>query len=89
MILLIKRTDRRVDVFAKVTGQAQYTNDMKIENLTYGKVIHCPYPHAKIIKIDVGEAEAYPGGIKVITAKDVPGILHQHKQKPMLVKELP
>ena len=87
MILLTKRTDSRVDVFTKVTGQAQYTNDMKIENLTYGKVVYCPYPHARIIEIDVSEAEAYPGVIKVITAKDIPGIHHQHKQKPMIVSD--
>lgn len=83
----MNRTDDRADVLTKVTGQAQYTNDIKLENLTYGKVVHCPYPHAKVVEIKMEEALAQSGVIRIITAKDIPGVHHQHKQKPMIVSD--
>src|SRR5208337_1992955 len=51
----------RVDSPAKVSGQAKYTYDVHRPDMLYGKVLRCPYAHAKIVSIDTTAAEKMPG----------------------------
>src|SRR5271157_1629192 len=51
----------RVDAPAKVSGQAKYTYDVHRPGMLYGKVLRCPYAHAKIVSIDTSAAEKIPG----------------------------
>ena len=85
---MVKKIGRRVDVAAKITGQAKYANDLSFPNMLYAKTVRCPHPHAKIISIEREQAEQYPGVIMVITADNIPGIPSQYKQKPILVPEV-
>lgn len=62
----------KIDSLAKVTGEAQYTVDLKIPGMLYGKILRSPFPHAKIKSIDISKAEELRGVHAVITAKDVP-----------------
>jgi len=66
----------RVDAAAKVTGRAKYTADYYFENMLYGKILHSPIPHGRIISIDTSKAEALPGVKLVLTGKDVPEITY-------------
>jgi CO/xanthine dehydrogenase Mo-binding subunit len=59
-----------VDGFAKVTGRATYTFDVKLPNMLYGKILRSPHPHAKILKIDYSKAMELPGVIGVVTGKE-------------------
>ena len=70
---IIGKPTRNVDGAAKVTGEAVFTFDMTLPNMLYGKLLRSPYPHARIVSIDSGEAERLPGVKAVITAKDTPG----------------
>jgi CO/xanthine dehydrogenase Mo-binding subunit len=63
----------RNDAYAKVTGRAKFTDDLKFANLLHAAPVYSDYVHAKLITITTGEAENLPGVIKVLTAKDVPG----------------
>jgi 4-hydroxybenzoyl-CoA reductase subunit alpha len=58
---------------AKATGDAEYTDDMVLPRMLYGKILRSPYPHARIIDIDTSRAENLPGVKAVITGKDTPG----------------
>ncbi len=60
----------RVDGGVKVTGEAQFTADVVLPKMLYGKILRSPYPHAKILSIDTTEAEALPGVKVVISGKD-------------------
>ncbi|AHF10463.1 xanthine dehydrogenase family protein molybdopterin-binding subunit [Dehalobacter restrictus] len=60
----------RVDAEAKVTGHAQYTGDIHMTGMLYGKFLRSPHAHAKIISIDTSKAEAYPGVKAIITGDD-------------------
>jgi 4-hydroxybenzoyl-CoA reductase alpha subunit len=40
--------------------------------MIYGKLLRSPYPHANIVRIDTGKAEALPGVLAVITGADLP-----------------
>jgi CO/xanthine dehydrogenase Mo-binding subunit len=63
-----------VDGYAKVTGRATYTFDVKLPNMLYGKILRSPHPHAKILNIDYSEALKFPGVIAVVTGKDTLGV---------------
>ncbi len=62
----------RFDTVDKVTGTAKYPGDFSFENQVYMQVVFAERPHAIIRKLDVTKAEAFPGVLAVITAKDVP-----------------
>lgn len=63
----------RVDALGKVTGQACYGADLFFDGMLYGKVLHTPHAHARIIGIDTANARALEGVEAVLTAYDVPG----------------
>ena len=63
---LARKEDRRF-----ITGQGQYTGDLRLPNLSHAVILRSPYAHAKIVSIDVGNALALPGVFAVITGKDV------------------
>ena len=58
---LIGKRISRVDSPVKVSGQAKYTYDVKRPGLLFGKILRCPYAHAKVISIDTSAAEKMPG----------------------------
>lgn len=57
----------------RVTGSLLFADDMRPDGELEGRVLFARYPHAKIHSIDVSEAEAMPGVVKVLTHKDIPG----------------
>lgn len=56
----------RVDGPDKVTGRAQYTHDIRVPGLLYGRVLPSPHARAKIAKLDTTLAEQMPGVAAVI-----------------------
>ena len=62
----------RFDTVDKVMGIAKYPSDFTLENQTYMQVVFAERPHAIIKSMDTSKAEAFPGVVAVITAKDVP-----------------
>jgi len=64
------------DIKEKVTGAVQYTDDIKLPDMLFGKILRSPHPHARIERIDTSDAEKLLGGGKyVATASDAPGTL--------------
>ena len=70
----------RIDAIPKVTGEAEYTVDLKMQGLLIGKILRSPHPHARIKSIDTTAAAQLQGVLAVITAKDVPGTLFSFYQ---------
>jgi len=62
----------RHDGADKVTGRAKYGADFQAAGLLHGKVLRSPHAHARIKKIDVTRALAYPGVKAIVTSKDFP-----------------
>ena len=69
---LIGKRTTRVDSPAKVSGQAKYTYDVHRPGMLYGKVLRCPYAHAKVVSIDTSAAEKMPG-VKAVHIVQGPG----------------
>jgi len=63
----------KVDVLEKALGETKYGADLPSRDPIYLKVVRSPKPHAKIVRIEMGEALKGPGVERVFTAKDIPG----------------
>lgn len=64
----------RVDAFDKVTGRAKYTDDLIEKGALIAKVLHSTIANGIVVKMDISEASAIPGVVKIITCFDVPDI---------------
>jgi 4-hydroxybenzoyl-CoA reductase subunit alpha len=71
--LNIGQPQPRIDGMEKATGEAKYTADLKMPRMLIGKLLGSPYPHAKILNIDLGKASALPGVKAVVTGADLRG----------------
>jgi CO/xanthine dehydrogenase Mo-binding subunit len=69
---IIGRSIPRFDVYEKVTGAARYPSDFNFPDQLYLKTVFSPSPHAVIHSVDVSQAEAHAGVVKILVAKDVP-----------------
>src|SRR3974377_538230 len=69
---LIGKGVSRVDGPVKVSGRAKYTYDYNPKGLLYGKIIRCPYAHARVKTIDVSAIEKNPG-VKAVKILQGPG----------------
>ncbi len=64
----------KLDAPDKATGRAIYTDDIRLPNMIYGKLLLSPVPHAQIRSIDTTEAEKVPGVKVILTGADVPDV---------------
>jgi CO/xanthine dehydrogenase Mo-binding subunit len=71
------------------TGRAAYAGDLRLDNMLYGKILHSPFSHARIIQINTSKAEKLAGVKAVVTAKDTPGarVGHSIQDRPVLALE--
>ncbi len=79
------------DAAAKITGQAQFTDDLTLPGMLYGKLVRSTIPHGRIVRVDVSKAKALPGVKGVITGQDIPdrvyGIVPKAKDEHALARE--
>jgi CO/xanthine dehydrogenase Mo-binding subunit len=68
----IGRSVTRVDARAKVTGDAKYPGDLVMDDALQAKILFSGRPHARVLRIDTSVAEAVPGVVAILTARDVP-----------------
>ena len=58
-----------------VKGKEQFIADITLPDMLYAAILHSPYGHAIIKKIDVTEAEAMPGVVRVFTGADAKDLM--------------
>ncbi len=69
---VIGKSIPRVDARGKVTGATPYSGDLTMKGMLHMKMLFAGRPHARVVRIKTGKAEAAPGVVAVYTAKDVP-----------------
>lgn len=79
---IVGKSVKRADVIEKVTGEGKYTGDYHLPGLLHGKTKRAEIAHARITRIDVSKALAYPGVKAVLTHHDVPRVLHYGSPHP-------
>src|SRR6201997_2430597 len=69
---IIGKPTAMVDAAEKTTGAGKYTDDLSVPGMLVGKILHSPYPHARIERIDTSRAEQLEGVVAVVVGKDAP-----------------
>lgn len=70
---VVGRSVERIDARAKVMGEAKFTVDRVLPGMVYAKYLRCPHAHARILSVDMTEAEQMPGIAAVVTHLDICG----------------
>jgi len=68
---LIGASLRRFEDPPLITGRGCYVDDINLPGMLHLAFQRSPYPHAKILSIDVSKAKAMPGVEAVITGHDI------------------
>ena len=68
----VGKTYPRSDAVKKVTGAAEYVDDIRMARMLHAQCVRSPYAHARILSIDTSEAEKLPGVRAVITGDEYP-----------------
>jgi 4-hydroxybenzoyl-CoA reductase alpha subunit len=69
---LVGQPRRKVDAFAKVTGQTVFADDIKLPRMLFGKILRSTETHARILSVDTSKAEALDGVKAVMTGQTLP-----------------
>jgi 4-hydroxybenzoyl-CoA reductase subunit alpha len=69
---IIGKATAMIDAAEKTTGAGKYTDDLSVPGMLVGKILHSPYPHARIKRIDSSRAEKIEGVVAVVVGKDAP-----------------
>jgi xanthine dehydrogenase YagR molybdenum-binding subunit len=69
---LIGTKVQRVDGPDKATGHAKYSYDINRPGMLHGRILRCPYAHARIKSLDTSAAERMPG-FKALFLQAKPG----------------
>ena len=65
---------RNIDSFTHTRGESVYLDDIPtISGTLFAAVFGSPVAHGKIIKLDLAEAAAMEGVVRIFTYKDIPG----------------
>src|SRR5262245_63895161 len=67
----IGRSLPRLEAREKVTGRAEYTHNLRLPGMLYGKVFRSTVPHGVIRRIDTTAARALPGVHRIVTGEDI------------------
>ena len=77
----------RVDGIDKVTGMAKFVGDLRIPGMLQGKILRSTYSHARLVSIDVTQAEALPGVVAVLTASDISDLNLIYSGRPVIATD--
>jgi CO/xanthine dehydrogenase Mo-binding subunit len=73
----------RIDLKDKVTGRAQYVEDLPdLPNTAYGAMLLSPYSHARILNIDSSGALSVPGVLGIVDRDHLDGVNPRLKLAP-------
>lgn len=72
MSTYIGKSVKRVEDERFITGQGNYTDDIKLHNMAHAYILRSPYANANIKTIETAAAKAMQGVIGVYTGADIP-----------------
>lgn len=71
---VVGKSVARPDAHDKVTGGKKYPVNVSLPGMLHAKILRSPYPHARIVNIDVSEAKKLTGVKAVLLPDEVPQI---------------
>lgn len=76
----VGKSYKHSDGFAKVTGQAKFTGDMKLPGMVFARVLRPPSLSVKLVSADVSGAEKVEG-VKVVRDGDFIAVVSESRDK--------
>ncbi|MGG1659925.1 xanthine dehydrogenase family protein molybdopterin-binding subunit [Brevibacillus sp. NRS-1366] len=70
---LIGTPQKRKEDPKLITGNGNFTDDIKLPGMLHGAFVRSPHAHARIVGIDISKALALPGVVAVYTGADLVG----------------
>jgi CO/xanthine dehydrogenase Mo-binding subunit len=67
----VGRSLPRLEARQKVTGRAEYTHNLRLPGMLFGRIFRSTVAHGRIRSIDTSAAKAVPGVYRVVTSEDV------------------
>ncbi|WP_137388519.1 xanthine dehydrogenase family protein molybdopterin-binding subunit [Rhodoligotrophos defluvii] len=67
----VGRSVHRLESWAKVTGRAEYTHNLRLPGMLHAKIVRSTVPHGRIKSIDASAAANVPGVHAVVTAEEI------------------
>ena len=80
----------RQDAGRYVLGEQPFVDDLRVPGMLHGALLFSAHPRARVLSIDVTDAERQPGVVRILTAADVPGERYQgliYRDWPLFVAE--
>jgi isoquinoline 1-oxidoreductase len=74
---IIRKPHNRIDAVAKVTGKAQYTEDIRVDGMVCARVLRPPAHGATLKSLDTSAVDSMEG-YQVIRDGELVAVLHQH-----------
>jgi xanthine dehydrogenase molybdenum-binding subunit len=74
-LLVVGKNLPKFDATDKAIGKARYCIDLNLDEMLYAKLLRSPYPHAKVIDINISKAEKYPGVRAITTIFETPKVV--------------
>jgi putative selenate reductase molybdopterin-binding subunit len=72
----VGKPEPKVDAIKLVQGKPAFTADFELRGMLVAKVLHSPLAHARIKRIDAGQARQLPGVAAVLTWQDLPRVIY-------------
>ena len=73
-MVVVGKSTPRVDAYAKVTGQAKYTEDLLPANHLTAMLLRSTAANGLVVRMDVSKALEVEGVVRIVTCFDVPDI---------------
>lgn len=80
----------RLESFQKVTGQAKYTDDLRLPGMVYAALVRSPHSRARVLRIDTSAAQRVPGYLGCLLPEKVPQEYFNcsgNPPSPLLIKD--
>jgi carbon-monoxide dehydrogenase large subunit len=61
---------RRKEDLRLITGRGRFSDDFNLDGQAFAAMVRSPYPHARIVAVDLAQARAMPGVLGVFTGAD-------------------
>jgi len=60
----------RIDAYERLSGKAIFSLDLILPDMLYAATLRCPYPHARVKKLDFSKARKMPGVRAILSDAD-------------------
>ena len=87
--MAIGESKKRVDAYAKVTGQAQYVADIEPRDAYVARLVRADIANGRVLGFDLEEARAEPGVVAIYTCFDVAGYPVPDRRAPLVDRTVP